>query len=141
MQEHLEEVLSKLISSPSAESRPLASLQLSLQPSDESFSQLAKELKLQKLAEISDEPPHLIRVLDPKQVGPQRLIRRFCARQYGRSSPLIDRKMTQAILNRNGANHDLENPLVQQQLQSLADEGLIRILGREEAYIKILGAE
>jgi len=113
MQEHLEEVLSKLIASPTTTVQSLADLQLSLRPEDASFGELINELKSQKIAEISDRHPHLVRIIDPKQVGPQRLIRRFCARQYGRSSPLIDRKMTQAILNRNGAHENLPRCRIQ----------------------------
>jgi hypothetical protein len=86
-------------------------------------------------------PLEALEVLDRRKFGPQRLIRGFCARHYGQVSPLIDRKFTQAILRRHGADHSLESESVQKELEQLVDEGLIKILGREDAYLKMLGAQ
>jgi hypothetical protein len=105
------------------------------------FLEALAALQVEGIIRVHGAPWVRIEVIDRRRVGPQRLIRNFCARHYGQVSPLIDRKFTQAILHRHGAAHDLDSAAVQAELKRLADEGLIKIVGREDAYIKMLGAE
>ena len=71
----------------------------------------------------------------------ENIIRSFCSRHYGEVSPLVSKKYTAALMRRHQQDLDMAAPEVQDALRQLEAEGLIRVLGRDDAYFKMLGAE
>ena len=102
-------------------------------------STILKELESAGIVRIQSEPGKFLEVRDPNSVGAARLIRSFCTRYYGEVSPLVEKKMLQAVIKRHGARHDLDAPGVQATLKDLEADGLIRLMGSDHSYIKMLG--
>ena len=98
-----------------------------------------KILEDQGLVKMGGNEELFLKITDPKSVGASRLIMNFCARHYGDVSPLVDRKMLQAVLRRHGAGFEIDSQEVQNCLKELETDGLIRIMGKENSYIKMLG--
>ena len=100
---------------------------------------LLKDLESAGIVRLQAEPGKFLEIRDPNTVGAARLIRNFCARYYGEVSPLVEKKMLQAVIKRHGARHDLDAPGVQATLKDLESAGLIRLMGSDHSYIKMLG--
>lgn len=98
-----------------------------------------RDLEKSGLLKVGSSDSDFLKISDLQAVGAMRLIRAFCARYYGEVSPCVDRKMIQAVLNRHGANYDLDSEEVQGCLKELESQGLIRLVGKDHFYLKMLG--
>jgi hypothetical protein len=108
---------------------------------DATFASAVAELQSKRILHVQQDGSPFLAITDEKSTGVQRLMRKFCKRYYGEVSPLIDRKTIQAVLKRHGADFDIDAPEVRSELLALEEEGLIRIVDRDDAFLKLLGAE
>lgn len=116
-------------------------LMADLQINDLDLAKILSNAQSKRIIKIQNDADPFVSITDESATGVQRLIRKFCKRYYGEVSPLIDRKTIQAVLNRHGADFSLDDQAVQSDLRVLEKEGLIRLIGKDECYLKLLGAE
>ena len=108
---------------------------------DDELTNVLTMAQEKRIISIQNDAAPFVKITNEKATGVQRLMRKFCKRYYGEISPLIDKKTIQAVLKRHGANFDLSDQEVISELKALEVEGLIRLMNKEEAFLKLLGAE
>lgn len=108
---------------------------------DQDLAKILSNAQSKRIIKIQNDADPFVSITDETATGVQRLIRKFCKRYYGEVSPLIDRKTIQAVLNRHGADFSLDDQAVVADLRLLEKDGLIRMIGKDEGYLKLLGAE